>query len=328
MADDSLLTYPVWTVAGTGVVGPVGTSSKSLTAWTATATGLTGHVGTSEVTLWWLSAAGMADESVEIPLWLADGSGNPGMLGDSTADWAMWVATGTGQAGQTRTGESDATFRPWVSRGQGLTGTVGSSYVTFPAVEAANSEGGQSATGQSTVTLPLWLSEGLGSEAISATIIVGLGGEGIALNTRLLRMTAIQGWAFNSMIELNGEVLGATSTGLFVVDGDTDDGAAIAAIATTGAHDFGSDKIKRAGTLYVGYRADGDLRVRFIVDEHDDAEYVMEQPGHETLSTERVKVGKGLVGRWWQLEVTNIGGADFELDSMSLDLDDLSRRIA
>ena len=42
----------------------------------------------------------------------------------------------------------------------------------------------------------------------------------------------------------------------------------------------------------------------------------------------QVKIGKGLKGRYWQASFENLGGADFSLDTIDVDWEVQSRRVA
>lgn len=320
MANDSALTYPIFTADGSGVSGSIG----------GTIAVLVNPFDFAEfvpLPLW--TAIGYADEETKLPLWVAAGAGVVGVIGRSSATIPLWGGVdGSIAVLATATGESDATLPAWVSTGAGLSGVTGRSEAIELPIWLASAAGMLSADGTSNVVLPIWLADGYALLPVTPATIAALNASGISLNTKLMGMTAVSGWAFNSFAFVNGELLGATPTGLFVLTGDTDNGTAIASTVLTGPADLGSAQLKRAeGSLYVGYRTDGDLRIKVITDEDEDAEYTLEHHGHETLNTGRVKVGRGLKGRYWQLEITNLDGADFDLDTISLPMADLARKI-
>jgi hypothetical protein len=178
--------------------------------------------------------------------------------------------------------------------------------------------------------VPLHLFKAGGSVLFIATGQAGQdasGYTGIALNTALRRMTTLSGMAINSLALLNGRMLAVTDGALFELTGDDDDGAEIEARAVTHATDFGQTERKRMAEVLVGYRCAGDLRLTVTVNEHEEHEYVMEAPGHEELSTGRVKIGKGVDGRWWQFGVENLDGCDFALSAFEANGATLSRRV-
>lgn len=295
---------PLWTVQGTTARN--GESDAELPLWVAAAVGSIGHASDAELPLWTAAAAGLS-----------------GIMGGSiyVRPTELWDATGQARtAGTDTTGTTAITFRMWTATGVGVAGRVGSSAVDLPFF-TVDGHGYPQYTGQSDIEWPTFLADGTAIQTTGATYA------GLALNTSLRRQTTLSGWAFNSMAELNGSLLGVTDAGLFEITGDDDDGADIDATVRTHVMDFGSAKHKRAGSLVAGLRADGDLRVTVTVDEHDEHEYVLEAPGHETLSNARVKIGKGLVGRYWQFQLENIDGADFELDQTQCDMAELSRRL-
>jgi hypothetical protein len=181
--------------------------------------------------------------------------------------------------------------------------------------------------------LPIWLATGLSVAAPSAPApaptpeSASPGFTTVCVNTRLQALTFADGWQFNSFAVLGDVILAATGDGLFVLGGDTDNGAAINAGFSTGLHDGDSAQQKRTTGLLVGYRTNGDLRLAVVADEHEDEHYILESDGHATLHNARVKIGRGMKGRHWQLVIDNIEGDDFEVSTMTLDQQTLGRRL-
>lgn len=134
-----------------------------------------------------------------------------------------------------------------------------------------------------------------------------------------------RGWNFSSFGEWNGKYFGAGNDGLFELTGDNDDGAPIAASILTGKSDFGTVQQKRMAYVYIGAAADGGLQLTVHTD--GGAENTYDIPAQDLLSNSRTAIGKGLRSKYWQLEVTNPDGVDFEIESLELRPDGTIRRI-
>lgn len=172
------------------------------------------------------------------------------------------------------------------------------------------------------------LSEGVEVEA--ELILFGEVYQGWTLNTESGAPTEYQNYPFNSMAKLGQRYYGAAEDGLFLLDGDTDDGDPIRARILTGEMDFDSPNLKRIERAYMGYTTRGDLVLKVIATHAGvQTEYWYKAAaltnGERTES--RVKIGEGIVSRYWQFELVNSGGADFEIDRWDIDVRDLKRRV-
>lgn len=149
----------------------------------------------------------------------------------------------------------------------------------------------------------------------------------IAFQTENQTLTAFSNFAYNSFARAYGKNLAADATGVHELVGDTDNGAAIDAVISTGVTDFGSTFVKALDRLYVGYRSAADMSVVVRTDDALDTPYIAPVSDQTGLATQRVKVGKGLAARYWQFTVKNIGGADFLFDTIDVKSAQLARRI-
>lgn len=151
---------------------------------------------------------------------------------------------------------------------------------------------------------------------------------GYVMNTETGSITRYTQYPFHSLGEFNDTYLGASSTGIYALTGSTDDGANIAASSFKfGFSDFKSEFLKRIRDLYVGYRSDDDLQFTVTLDgEGSERTYTLARRG-AGLRPARTKVGRGLKSRYWQIGISNTNGADFEIDTLDLLTQVLSRRI-
>ncbi len=117
--------------------------------------------------------------------------------------------------------------------------------------------------------------------------------------------------------------------GIYELVGDTDADAPIDAQITTGLLDFGEPALKTVTAAYLGYRASGALTLTVSVGQSGGAQTVRyglaETPAVPV--TARIKLGKGVKARYWQWQLANDAGADFELETLDLLPVVLQRRI-
>lgn len=125
---------------------------------------------------------------------------------------------------------------------------------------------------------------------------------------------------FNSMCNFGGASLGANEDGIFVLDnGDKDITTDILAFFRLATTDWGTDNLKKIRKLYLGYECDGAVEVNIAADESEDLSTEV-RPRHKDLRehSQKVSIGRDLKGRFWELEIRNINGADFSIDSISV----------
>jgi len=136
-------------------------------------------------------------------------------------------------------------------------------------------------------------------------------------------------YPFNSFCELDGQYLGASEDGLFLLEGADDDGDPIDASVLTMMTDFNSTHMKRVPTAYIGYTSDGTmvLRVRAVSGgELREHWFTATQRTANAPREQVIQLGRGIRSRYWQFELANVDGADFEIDKLELYPVYLSRR--
>lgn len=112
------------------------------------------------------------------------------------------------------------------------------------------------------------------------------------------------------------------SDGLWQLDADKP----VAATVDFGSEDFGSDYEKAMPSCYVGMA--GDAPLMLTVSQPDGSEYDYEARSYsETLDIHRIDTGRGLRSSWFGLKLSNIDGADFELQSVAFTPAQQTRRI-
>lgn len=139
-----------------------------------------------------------------------------------------------------------------------------------------------------------------------------------------------RGFDFNSFARIGGTYFAASDSGIYRLGGDTDNGEQIDAHIRTMMHDFGSTAQKRVVAAYLGYTSSGTmvLKVRSVdqgqlVEHWYEAQEVTADAPRENFRT----LGRGLKSRYWQFELANVDGADFEIDQLQLQPIMLKRRV-
>lgn len=154
---------------------------------------------------------------------------------------------------------------------------------------------------------------------------------GVVMNTEGEKpLSLYDNYAFNSMCRVGDHYLGARDEGLYLLDGQTDDGDPINAALRTMMIDFGSPRQKRVRSAYLGYTATGKLLLRVrsvdngaLEEQWYEAQELQAQAPRESM----IRIGRGLRSRYWQFELVNVNGSDFELDTLELHPVYLNRRV-
>lgn len=159
-------------------------------------------------------------------------------------------------------------------------------------------------------------------DAYSRLIPVSAIYRGVVMNLINQAMSTYSNYNFNSMAYYNKKYLGATSTGIYDLEATNDNGSPILAHIKSGPMDFGEKQVKYIRDVWVTHRTDGKLALVFSVDEDSstEVERITQLVGEE-LQEEKVKVPRGLTGRYWTIEFKNKDGSDFDLDSLEIMVD-------
>lgn len=217
----------------------------------------------------------------------------------------------------------DLVLRRLALAAQGYTGAVGRVGMTLPIIDL--STGGYGAEiGTATLSIPMLVLQATGYET---AIVPGANAATIAMHTETQALTRYTNYPFNSFARFNGVYLGAKDDGIFALSGANDAGAMIQAAARVGITDFGTSHLKRVDRVYVGYKTNGDMILRVTTEDKTVRDYRMHGLGLFGSHTNIVKFGRGMEARYWQFELRNENGADFELDAMELKPFVLKRRL-
>lgn len=188
-------------------------------------------------------------------------------------------------------------------------------------------------TVNSTITTTSILSSTSILEAIlRSTVLAGFGvpifdstSEVWVLNADTRANSTYENFGYNSFAMLDGRYYGCKSDGLYLLEGDTDDGLPIRASVNFGLQNFGRSELKRISNCYMGVSSSGTMYLKVTVEGN---EYIYSaRKDDSSLKIQRVDVGKGLRANYFQFEVYNSDGCDFDLSTVEFAAVVLDRRI-
>lgn len=172
------------------------------------------------------------------------------------------------------------------------------------------------------------------ADAVGATAILQLGDieyEVMVMNTKNLARSLYTSYNFNSMAEFRDAYYGAKDDGIYLLDGDTDAAANISATIKTGITDYGVGNMKRVEYAILGVSNADTLVLKTITYDRTNGQEI--ERWYNLLSTNdrlrnvRVKFNRKLKSNYWQFELANKDGGDFELDFMEVYPLILKRRV-
>lgn len=145
------------------------------------------------------------------------------------------------------------------------------------------------------------------------------------VNQDLQASSRFIGYDFNSFAKIGKKYYGAASDGLYNLGGSTDNGLPIEAAINLGKLDFGTQQLKRVQYAYVGVSSERKMYLKVVVEGN---EYVYKARDFDTkVQTQRIDIGRGLRGTYFEFELMNSDGADFELSTVDFSELVLTRRI-
>lgn len=173
------------------------------------------------------------------------------------------------------------------------------------------------------------------SEMLSNTAIVidtiwakDFGAIAWTMNTKSGALTNYNNYGFTSLAFHNGKLYATSPEGLFEMGADNDDGRDIDAHTLSGFDDYGTDRKKRVSDIFVGYTG-GELECD--VETYDGPEevytYGMKYREADAPRNNRLKVGRGLSSTYWRLGFRNVGGADFQIYNVAVQIATSIRRL-
>jgi hypothetical protein len=148
------------------------------------------------------------------------------------------------------------------------------------------------------------------------------------MNLSHFGITEYNNYLFNSLCDYHqsGIYIGASEEGIFVLDGEDDNGVKIDSVIQSGSEDLWADVIKRLREGFVTMRG-GPLRFKIIRDEGRLDPVILDLLSvQNVIHEERVKFPRGLKNRFDSFALENIDGSDFSLESFRIFCDQIAHR--
>lgn len=147
---------------------------------------------------------------------------------------------------------------------------------------------------------------------------------GWALNFETGAPSRYLGMPANSFTQLNGVTYVANAGGVYSLDAKSDAGQPIHASFLLPNSDYGSKHNKRLPSVWFGLKSSAAMVFKVVTD-NANQRFTSSVPAAPTMRTLRVKLAKGIEGRYFKAGLANVAGADFELESMELPFTELRR---
>lgn len=160
----------------------------------------------------------------------------------------------------------------------------------------------------------------------SFTPLLEQGAETWIVNAESGATSFYENFSFNSFGVSAGRLYGARSDGIYLLEGDTDDGAAIRASLSFGSTDFKTAQLKRMEYAYIGVASSGTMYLKVKVQGGAEYTYAARR-SDDYMAVQRVDVGRGLRASFYEFELYNSDGCDFELNTVEFLAAELTRRI-
>lgn len=138
---------------------------------------------------------------------------------------------------------------------------------------------------------------------------------GWAINFETHAPSRYMGLPAKGITQFGGRTFVANDGGLYEISADNDAGQPIRASIEFPTTDFQDSREKRMEVAYIGVKVTGRMVLKVKVNGKDPQYYSIIPSGNNPKGT-RVKIGKGLVGRYWGERLDNVDGSDFELESV------------
>ena len=227
---------------------------------------------------------------------------------------------------------------------QSTAGSIGGAAITCPLFELSSTATARNygsanllapaarlgAQAQAWLAAPSATLTAIGSATITATY------EAYAVN--LLHPPAARGQAapvdettrytnfpFTHVVRYRNSYYGANSTGLYLLEGTTDNGTPIPWVIKTAITDFDSPREKTVASVYLSGRLGPEATITLQPGEDAASTYSFTTPHAATIRNHRQKFGRGLDARYFALGVS--GDDTMELDGIEFNVQQKTRRI-
>ncbi len=178
---------------------------------------------------------------------------------------------------------------------------------------------------QAWVTAPTARLTAIGTAVVTATFdayVVNLLHRG---GSTVDEVTHYTNFPFTHVVRYQNSYYGVNGTGLYLLEGTTDDGDPIEWAVQTAMEDFGSPRRKTVDSVYIEGRLGAATTVSLQSGEKTPNTYSHTTPRGATAQNHRQKLGRGVKERYHALGLA--GDGEFELDAVEFNERETNRRI-
>lgn len=140
-------------------------------------------------------------------------------------------------------------------------------------------------------------------------------------------LTRYTNFPFDQIVRHGDKYYGVSSTGLYLLGGDTDDGAPIPWAFRTATTDFGTIQRKTVVSAYLGGKVMPTATASIFAGEGGEITYSYPVPPSATNQNYRVRFGRGLKTRYFALEMSDAQGGDVRADSIDFEINTMTRAL-
>ncbi len=287
------------------------------------------------------TAQNMGQLQVSMPMFTLEASGTTTTLGSLAKSLPMFTMVGYGGA------VLEVTVGGFTIEASGTIGTVGSLTATLPMfeLEASGSMPNYGVAellmpmfqagpyGIARLALPMFTLTAIGTATVTATY------EAYALNLNhrgqkdpVDEMTRYNNFPFTHIVRFQGSYFGSNSTGLYLLAGTTDFNTSTPTVPDkidwafkTGMDDFKSANKKTVDSAYFAGRLGTRATITLYPGETGGEGYSYRSTRGADAQNYRQQFGRGIKARYYALGAN--GEDEFDLDSLELNIAQLSRRI-
>src|SRR5207245_5000336 len=131
---------------------------------------------------------------------------------------------------------------------------------------------------------------------------------------------------FTQILRLHDKYYGVSGDGLYLLEGDTDNGKAIPWQVRTGVTDFDSKQLKRVNSVYIGGQVEEQISVTLLAGPAGQHRYDYVTERQQDAQNTLVKFGKGIASqRYYAAEFGDANGKFIAIDALDFDVDTLKR---
>jgi hypothetical protein len=208
----------------------------------------------------------------------------------------------------------------------GLMGTIGGGTLTVPILQL-EATGTFAPNGSALITVPLLILEARASGAIVITSEVGESESetfAVSMNLTNRAVSEYLNYKFNSQTYFGGKYIGANENGIYDLTGDDDAGTDIVARIRTGLDSLGSYNLKRVWGVYLTHNGEA-LRVK-TASPADTYDTIAGAKNRSSISVQKFRSQRTKRDNYWGIEISNVGGSDFEINGLEIVCEVLNRR--